>query len=320
MRILITGAAGFVGGWMADLLCRRQPEAEIFGLVRQRRRPALSSLQLDAVQWVPCDLEDASATTATIAQIRPSVIYHLAAQSSVPAALEAPAATLAANILGQVNLLEAVRTAGLDSVIVIAGSSEAYGLAAATHVPITESAPFLPTNPYAVSKATQDLLGWQYYQAYGLRIVRMRPFNHSGPGRGDGFVESSFARQIARIEAGLVPPVLYVGNLDACRDFTDVRDVTEAYLAASMACSPGEAYNVASGVSRPIRTVLEQLLALSSARIEVALDANKLRPSDVPIVRGDASKLTATCGWTPRIAFEQTLEELLEYWRARERP
>lgn len=318
MSVLITGAAGFVGGWMLDLLHRRLPEARLFGLVRKTAPSAHAGFPPEAITWTSCDLEDAAATQAALAELRPELIFHLAAQSSVPQAFQAPAATLGSNILGLVNLLEAVRATRLNSKIILAGSSECYGMSAVRHIPVTETTPFQPANPYAVSKATQDLLGWQYFHAYGMHIVRMRPFNHSGPGRSDAFVESNFARQIARIEAGLEPPRLLVGNLDARRDFLDVRDVTEAYLAAATHGVPGEAYNVASGVARSVRDVLDHLLSLTAVPIEVVVDPKRLRPSDVPIIQGDATKFQALCGWQARIPFEQTLEELLDFWRRQE--
>ena len=178
-----------------------------------------------------------------------------------------------------------------------------------------ETNPLRPLSPYAVSKVAQDLLGYQYFQSYKLPVVRTRGFNHTGPRRGEVFVTSSLAKQIAEIEKGLKEPVILVGNLEAQRDFNDVRDIVEAYWLSLEKGEPGEVYNIGSGVSRPIREVLDTLLSLSQVKVRVEVDPKRLRPSDVPILMADSSKFAARTGWKPRYPFRQTLGDLLDYWR-----
>jgi GDP-4-dehydro-6-deoxy-D-mannose reductase len=267
------------------------------------------------VELKECDLRDAAAVQGILAEVRPDFIFHLAAQSFVPASWRAPSETLTTNLLGQTNIFEAVRVLKLDPVIQIAGSSEEYGLVLPDEVPIKETNPLRPLSPYAVSKVAQDLLAYQYFRSYGLRSVRTRGFNHTGPRRGEVFVTSNFAKQIASIEAGLAKPMIRVGNLEARRDFTDVRDMVRGYWLAVTKATPGEVYNLASGRAVTIRELLDQLLALSDAEVEVQVDPERLRPSDVEILLGDYSKFKADTGWEPSIPLEQTLRDTLDYWR-----
>ena len=206
-------------------------------------------------------------------------------------------------------------TLRLDPVVQIACSSEQYGLVLPHETPIKESNPLRPLSSYAVSKVAQDLLGYQYFQSYGLKAIRTRGFNHTGPRRGQVFVTSNFASQVAAIELGLQEPVIKVGNLEAIRDFTDVRDMVRAYWLAVTRAKPGEVYNIATGRGIHIREMLDQLLALSPAKVKIEIDPERLRPSDVEILIGDSSKFRADTGWEPRIPFEQTLRDLLAYWR-----
>ena len=317
MRALITGITGFAGSHLADYLLAEQPEVEIFGIRRWRSR--LENIEhLDGkIRLLECDLRDAAAVQGALAEIRPDYIFHLAAQSYVPASWSAPSETLTTNILGQTNIFEAVRALGLDPVIQIAGSSEEYGLVLPDEVPIKESNPLRPLSPYAVSKVAQDLLAYQYFRSYGLKTIRTRGFNHTGPRRGEVFVTSNFAKQIASIEAGLKEPVIRVGNLDSQRDFTDVRDMVRAYWLAVTKAKPGEVYNVASGKAVTIRELLDRLLALSDTEVDVQVDPERLRPSDVEILLGDFSKFHADTGWEPTIPLEQTLKDTLDFWRQR---
>ena len=252
---------------------------------------------------------------SVLAEVRPDYIFHLAAQSYVPASWRAPSETLMTNLLGQTNLFEAVRILGLDPVIQIAGSSEEYGLVLPDEVPIKESNPLRPLSPYAVSKVAQDLLAYQYFRSYGMKTIRTRGFNHTGPRRGEVFVTSNFAKQIASIEAGLKEPIIRVGNLDAQRDFTDVRDMVRAYWLAVTKATPGEVYNLASGKAVTIRELLDRLLALSDTEVDVQVDPERLRPSDVEILLGDFSKFRSDTGWEPTIPLDQTLKDTLDYWR-----
>jgi GDP-4-dehydro-6-deoxy-D-mannose reductase len=315
MRVVITGVTGFVGSHLAEFLLA-QGGIDVHGLVRWRSKldniqPLLTQLKLHE-----CDLRDAASVRTMIEQIRPDRIFHLAAQSFVPTSWKAPTETLTTNMIGQVNLLEAVRTCGLDCRIQIAGSSEEYGMVLENEVPIREENPLRPLSPYAVSKVGQDLLGYQYYQSYKMWIVRTRGFNHSGPRRGDVFVESNFAKQIAAIELGLQPPVISVGNLTARRDFTDVRDMVRGYWLALEKGKPGEVYNIASGKAYTVQQILDLLLKSSTVKVTMETNPDRLRPSDVPILLGDSAKFRRSTGWTPTIPFEKTLEDLLNYWRA----
>lgn len=313
-KVLITGFTGFVGSHLAEHLLSAGGY-EIHGLHRWRSRLENVVHLLDEVELWEGDVTDARAMVSLIERLRPDLIFHLAAQSFVPASWRGPDATLSTNIRGQVNLFEAVLAADLACRVHIAGSSEEYGLVHPDEVPITEDNPLRPLSPYAVSKVTQDLLAYQYGQSYDLDIVRTRGFNHTGPRRGEVFVCSNFARQIARVEAGLQPPVIKVGNLDATRDFSDVRDIVRGYRLALEKGRRGEVYNLCSGQDRRIGDILDQLMALANVKISIEEDPERLRPSDVPILRGSAAKFRADTGWEPRIPFSQTLADLLDFWR-----
>jgi GDP-4-dehydro-6-deoxy-D-mannose reductase len=269
------------------------------------------------VNLIRGDLTDASSMRHLIRIVRPDRIFHLAAQSYVPASWNAPAQTFTTNVIGQLNLLEAVREEGGDPLIHIAGSSEEYGLVLPDEVPITESNPLRPLSPYAVSKVTQELLALQYHRSYGFKTVITRGFNHEGPRRGEVFSTSSFAKQIAEIEKEIREPVINVGDLSCKRDWTDVRDFVRAYWLALEKGVPGEVYNVGSGVTRTVQSMLDLLLSMSSVSIEVRTDPTRMRPSDVRILWSNSDKFKTQTGWEPKIPFEQTLRDLLDYWRER---
>jgi len=315
MRVLITGVTGFAGSHLADLLLDRGG-FDIHCTVRWRSRTENIEHLDGKITMHECDLRDASSTLDLIETVKPEYIFHLAAQSFVPASWSAPSESLTTNVLGQVNIFEAVRKTKLKCRIQIACSSEEYGMVHEDEVPITEDNPLRPLSPYAVSKVGQDLLGYQYFMSYGLDVVRTRGFNHTGPRRGPVFVCSDFAKQIVDIENGRKEPVIHVGNLDAKRDFTDVRDTVRAYLLALEKGKPGEVYNVCQEKCWTIREVLDSLIAMSDADISVELDEARLRPSDVPILLGDCSRFRNDTGWTPEIPFETTLKDILDYWRA----
>ncbi|MCJ7582333.1 MAG: GDP-mannose 4,6-dehydratase, partial [Candidatus Aminicenantes bacterium] len=225
--------------------------------------------------------------------------------------------TFAINSIGQINLFEAVLDLGLDPRIQIAGSSEEYGHVNPHEVPMKETNPLRPLSPYAVSKVAQDLLGYQYFKSYGLKVVRTRGFNHTGPRRGEVFICSNFARQIASIEKGKTDPVIHVGNLEAKRDFTDVRDTVRAYWLSLEKGQSGDVYNIGRGETISMKEMLDKLLSFSHVDVDVKVDPQRLRPSDVPILLSDSSKFKAKTGWEPVIPFDQTLEDLLNYWRER---
>lgn len=315
MRVLITGITGFAGSHLAEFLLQEHPEVEVFGTHRWRSRMENLDHIDGGVQLLEADLRDYSSIQQALERSRPDAIFHLAAQSFVPSSWTAPNETLTTNIQGQVNLFEAIRALRLDPVVQIACSSEQYGMVYPHEVPITEDNPLRPLSPYAVSKVAQDLLGYQYFQSYGLKAIRTRGFNHTGPRRGHPFVTSNFCRQVAAIEHGLQGPVIRVGNLDAVRDFTDVRDMVRAYWLAVERGRPGEVYNIASGRGISIRELLQMIVGLAKVKVDIEVDPERLRPSDVEILIGDSSKFRADTGWEPRIPFEQTVADLLDYWR-----
>jgi GDP-4-dehydro-6-deoxy-D-mannose reductase len=318
MKVLVTGAAGFVAGHLVDWLLREEPAAQVLGVVRPHGTPGGGARP--RLRFAEADLEDPAAVEAVFDLMGPDRIVHLAAQSSVHHSFADPAGTLRTNVLPLVHLLEAVRRRGLFPRVLVAGSADEYGLARPEDVPLTESADLHPTSPYAVSKVTQTLLALQYAHAHGLGVLATRTFPHTGPGRGEVFAESSFARQIAAIEAGLVPPVLHVGNLDVVRDFTDVRDVVRAYWMLLDQGEAGEVYNVCRGEGVRLRDVLQTLIRLAGVRVELVQDPARLRPSDAPILVGDPGKLRRATGWEPRLPLETTLGDLLGYWRGRVAP
>jgi len=315
-RVLVTGVTGFAGSHLVDYMLSRG-DCEIIGILRWRSPTDNIQHFMDRIKLVECDLRDASSTRDTLEAVRPDWIFHLAAQSFVPTSWSAPTESLTTNILGQLNLFEAVRHLGLKPRIQLACSSEEYGMVHPDELPIRETNPLRPLSPYAVSKVGQDVLGYQYWMSWKMDVVRTRGFNHEGPRRGPVFVASDFAKQIADIEKKRRPAVLYVGNLDAKRDFTDVRDMMRAYWLALEKCEPGEVYNICSGRSWSIRQVLDLLLSMSEIKIEVRQDPARLRPSDVPVLLGDSTKFVKATGWQPNIPFEQTLRDMLDYWRAR---
>jgi GDP-4-dehydro-6-deoxy-D-mannose reductase len=314
MRVLITGITGFAGSHLADL-CLAKKNVELFGIIRWRSRTENIEHIWNAVKLLECDLRDATSTRDAIEEIRPDYIFHLAAQSFVPTSWNAPTESLVTNIIGQLNVFEAMRKIKLKCRIQIACSSEEYGMVYPGEVPIKETNPLRPLSPYAVSKVGQDMLGYQYYMSYQMDVVRTRGFNHTGPRRPAIFVCSDFAKQIVDIERGTKLPVIRVGNLEARRDFTDVRDIARGYWLALEKGKPGEVYNLCSGRSYRIREVLDMLIAMGGVKVDVQQEQSRFRPSDVPHLEGDNSKFRADTGWKPEIPFEQTLKDLLDFWR-----
>ncbi len=315
MRILITGITGFAGRYLAELLVERVPEATLWGLVRWDSEAEALGPIAPLVRFVEGDLTDAPSILRALRAARPDVVLHLAAASTVSSSWVTPSEVLQVNAIGQVHLLEGLRTLDQNPRIVIASSGEVYGAVPEDALPITEDAPLAPVSPYGVAKAAQDLLAAQYATAYAMDIVRLRLFNHTGPRRPSRFVASSFARQIAEIEAGMRPPRIEVGNLDVVRDLSDVRDVVRAYWRAATSGKTGSVYNVCSGRGVTIRQVLDILLASTDATVEVRVDPGRLRTADIPALVGDSSRFRQATGWEPVIPLEQTLLDLLEWWR-----
>ncbi len=316
MKALITGVTGFVGSHLAEYLLENQAQVEVFGTKRWRSPLNNIAAILNKIKLIDCDLRDANSVIAAIKNVRPDVIFHLAAQSFVPASYNAPADTIETNVLGTINLLEAVRLAKIEPIIHICSSSEVYGQVDEEHVPITEDTPFKPASPYAVSKVAEDMLGYQYFVAYGLKTIRTRAFTHTGPRRGDVFVVSAFAKQIAQIEKELQPAVIHVGNLDSIRTFADVRDIARAYWLAVEKCIPGEVYNVGGTTTMSIGEMLNMLLSLSlTKQIRVEVSGKLMRPADVTLQIPSIDKFQRQTGWKPEIPFGKTLQDTLDYWR-----
>jgi GDP-4-dehydro-6-deoxy-D-mannose reductase len=316
LRILITGITGFVGSHLADYALGRG-DVEVFGTVRWRSR--LDNVQhiLGDICLIDCDLRDGMAARKTLEEVKPDYIFHLAAQSFVPTSWKAPAETLSTNIMSELNLLEAIRDLKLDTRIQVAGSSEEYGMVYEHETPITEENPLRPLSPYAVSKVAQDFLAYQYNQSYDIYTVRTRAFNHTGPRRGHVFVTSDFTRQVAMIEKGKKKPVIEVGNLEARRDFSDVRDIVQAYWLCLEKGDPGDVYNMGSGKAITIQELLDLILTMSDVEIEIKRDPQRMRPSDVMLLVTDTGKINRVTGWKPEIPFKRTVRDLLDYWRER---
>lgn len=318
MKVLITGITGFAGSHLAEYILDHHPGVEVYGIRRWRSRIENVEHLLDKIQIVESNIVDASSVKALIADVRPDKIFHLAAQSFVPSSWNAPAESLTTNILGQLNIFEALRESKLmDTWVQIACSSEEYGMVYPNEIPIRETNPLRPLSPYAVSKVTQDVLAYQYFMSYGLKAVRTRGFNHTGPRRGEVFVCSNFSKQVVEIERNKRPPIMYVGNLEARRDFTDVRDMVRAYWLSTEKCEPGDVYNICTGSSVSIQDLLQLVLSHTNVEIEVRQDPSRLRPSDVPLLEGDCTKFQKATGWKPEIPFRQTLSDIMDYWRDR---
>ena len=314
-RILITGAAGFVGSHMIEFMTRAGG-LEVHGIDRkQTRRDNIAHLA-DRFIYHEADLTDFVSTLGLIREIRPDRIFHLAAQSFVPASWRAPEETIRTNIMAQLNIFEACRELALFPKIQIAGSSEEYGLVRLGETPIKETNPLRPLSPYGVSKVAQDLLGYQYYRSYGLPIYRTRAFNHTGPRRGEEFASSQFAKQVAEVELGRRHEI-EVGNLEAVRDISDVRDICVAYWLLTERGDPGEVYNVCSGHAICMADLLKALMDLSgpAGTAKVKVDPSRMRPSDVPLLLGDPCKIHRLTGWVAGIPLKKTLEDLLNHWR-----
>jgi GDP-4-dehydro-6-deoxy-D-mannose reductase len=315
MRVLITGVTGMAGSHLAEILCTQGHE--VWGGARWRSDLSNLRAVFRCLHLCHYDLRDAASVRALVTASHPEAVFHLAAQSYVPASWTAPAETMETNVVGEVHLMEAIRELAPLATVQIAGSSEAYGRVEPEELPITERQPFRPLSPYGVSKVAQELLGLQYHHAYGLRVIVTRAFNHEGPRRSALFAPSAFARQVAEMEAGLRPAVLHVGNLDAVRDWTDVRDVVRGYALAVIHGRPGEVYNIASGVGRRISELVDILRLEALVPFTVEVDPQRLRPADVPRLVGDASAFRAATGWAPQIDFHQTVVDLLDWWRER---
>ncbi|MFH1257073.1 MAG: GDP-mannose 4,6-dehydratase [Candidatus Diapherotrites archaeon] len=317
-RILITGINGFVGSHLADLLAQKEEGMEIYGTIRGRTANLENLKHLkQQIKIIECDITDAYSVNKTIEEVEPDFVFHLAAQAFVPASWRSPIETMNTNVIGSMNLFEALRKSKTEARIQIAGSSEEYGLVLQNETPITEKNELRPLSPYGVSKCTMDLLGYQYFKSYGMKIVRTRAFNHTGPRRGDAYVCSNWCKQVAEINAGKQQPTIMVGNLEAKRDFTDVRDIVRGYALAAEKGKVGEVYNLCSGKTHVMKDILEKIKMHAKKAVSVKEDPARLRPSDVMILLGDYSKFNKATGWKPEIPFDKTLEDLFAYWEQR---
>ncbi len=317
-KVLITGITGMAGSHLVEYILANHPDYEVHGT--RRWRADFSNISDEVYEQIvlhECDLKDQSNVINVMQKVRPDKIFHTAAQSFVRSSWDSPHETFVNNTISQMNIFEAVRITKCDPTIQICCSSEEYGMVYPDETPITEENPLRPLSPYATSKVAQDFMGYQYTQSYGLKIIRTRAFNHEGPRRGHAFITSNFALQVARIEAGIREPTLWVGNLKTKRDFTDVRDMVRAYWLATEKCESGEVYNICSGNAIEMQEVLDFYLAASSVPIKVEIDPDRLRPSDVPLLHGDCTKFKKATGWEPEIPIEKTFQDTLDFWRDR---
>jgi GDP-4-dehydro-6-deoxy-D-mannose reductase len=313
MRVLVTGVSGFVGGHLAEHLV--DAGDLVVGLSARGRWPEELAHLSRHVRIEPCDLAEANESDLVelIGRKQPEAIYHLAAQANPQASVADPRGTWALNLGGTLNLLEAVKATGLRPKFVLVGSGVSYGNPGPEHLPVSELCPLRPNNPYAASKGAADLLGIQHYLSHGTDVVIVRPFNHAGPRQGSNYVLGGLARQVAEVEAGRRARV-EVGNLDVVRDFTDVRDVVRGYRLLAERGAGGEIYNLGTGQGTRIADALAILTSLAHTPIDVYVDPARVRPVDQPLLVADATKLRAV-GWAPSFSIEQTLADMLKYWR-----
>ncbi len=316
MQALITGVGGFVGHHLAVYLAQ-YADLKLYGSVFEPVSTHQALQNATGITLQQVDLRDAEAVYALIEAAHPDFIFHLAALASVGRSWQHPWETIGNNVQAQLNILQALAAMAMRPRMLIIGSADQYGLVHPDENPISEDTPFRPNSPYSVSKIAQEMLGRQYFYSHQIPVICVRPFNHIGPGQRQQFVVPDFASQIAKAEAGLIPPVMSVGNLDAQRDFTDVRDVVCAYYLAITRGTPGAVYNIGSGKAHSIRALLDTLLDLSDTDITVKHDPRRMRPSDVPRMVCDARRLYTDTGWQPKIAFEQSLSDVLNEWRQR---
>jgi len=323
-RVLITGITGMVGSHLADYLLENT-DWEIFGMCRWRS--SFDNIEhlmdrvnkKDRMSLLYGDLNDFGSLMNVLSESKPDYVFHLAAQSYPKTSFESPIETLNTNILGTARLLEAIRKLGMNPVTHVCASSEVFGRVPKEKLPIHEEVNFHPASPYAISKSGTDLVGRFYAEAYNMTVMTTRMFTHTGPRRGDVFAESTFAKQIAMIEEGLLPPVVKVGNLDSLRTWSDVRDAVRAYyMLVTMNPIPGEYYNIGGTYTCTVRQMLDYLLSISTNKeIKVEIDSDRLRPLDADLQVPDTTKFQKHTGWKPEIPFEKTMQDLLNYWRER---
>ena len=318
-RVLITGITGFVGSHLADHALE-QEGVELWGLKRWNLSRMRNVRHIaERIRWFDCDITDPVSTRRMVEHVRPDAIFHMAAESFVSPSWDHPSHYMDVNYGGTVNILEAMRVAGCDARIHLPGSGEEYGEIHESELPITELTVLRPVNPYAVTKVAQDLIGHVYCKSYGTKVIRTRAFNHEGPRRDSVFGISSYAFQVARIEAGRQQPIVEVGHVDDRRNFTHVRDMVQAYWLAIERCAPGELYLIGTemeGNVRTFRNAVEDLISMSSVKgITYRTRPEFVRPTNVPRLIGDSARFEELTGWRASIPYERILQETLDYWR-----
>ena len=310
-KALIIGAAGFVGGYLTEALLKAGYEVYATKLEFEK-------IEGTGATVYNMDVTSVTETGAVIADVKPDAVFHLAAQSSVKLSWEKPYLTLNVNIIGALNVLEACRAlseTGKSPRVLLIGSAEEYGKVTPEQCPIKEDLSCAPKNLYALSKLTQNGLGRIYAESFGMDIITVRAFNHTGPRQAPAFVLADFCKQVAEIEAGTKEPVISVGNLEAMRDFTDVRDIVKAYILLAEKGRGGETYNVGRGQAVKIMSLLEMILKEAKCPIEVRRDEARMRPSDVPLHVADTEKIRNDTGWQPMLTLAETVKDTLDYWR-----
>ncbi len=310
---MVTGANGFVGRYLLRELSGAGYELLAVDLAGPGQ--AGPEEYPGGTVYRRCDLRDAVGVNELLEQSEPESIFHLAARSSAARSFQDPAGTFQANLIGTLNLLEAVRRIGLEARMLLIGSSEEYGVRAPEEMPLSEDSPIEPVSPYAASKAAQNLIGMQYFRTFGSNVIMTRSFSHTGPGQTDIFVLPSFARQCAEIGAGKTAPVISTGNLDVERDFLDVRDVARAYRLLMEEGKAGKVYNVCSGSGINLRKALDAIVSSSGVQVEIRTDQGLLRPVDIPVMIGDNSRLREDTGWKREISASRMLEDLVSWWQ-----
>lgn len=316
MQALITGISGFVGSHLAEYLLAHtdwQVAGTVYG-----RLDNIAHLR-ERLSLYPAELSRLEVVRFIVEETQPDYIFHLAAQPIPSLSHHDPWFTLENNIRAQLNVLEAVAQLRPHCRVLVVGSSEEYGAVLASDLPITEDTPLRPTSPYAVSKITQDFMGLQYWLSHRVETIRVRPFNHIGPRQRRGFVAPDLASQIAEIEAGLRPPQVHVGTLDTARDFSDVRDIVRGYCLALAHGKPGEVYNLGMGQAHTVAQLLDTLLAATAVTVQVVQDRQRTRAVDVPCMVADCSRIREQIGWQTQIPFEQSVHDVLDYWRVQVR-
>ena len=313
-RATVTGADGFVGQWLLRHLLDN--DYQVTGLIRGTQ-PSLCTLDPRSaaqITWAAFELADLERAKATIGESHPDVLFHLAAQSSVPESIAHPLETIATNVAGTLNVLEACRASAPEATLVVVGSADSYGAKSADSMPLREDLPLEPRNPYAASKAAAEILALQYARIGRNRIVITRSFNHAGPGQTTKFALASFAKQVADVKARRRPPHIRVGALQPRRDITDVRDVVRAYALLAQAGHAGTVYNVCSGTDHSMREALDALIRLAGVQVEIIEDQALMRAAETPQLVGDPTRIKRDAGWQPAITFERTLSDLLDFY------